>query len=336
MNLLIADTTDKALTVIAVKGDKIYKYFSADNARHNADIIPAINTVLTRSGMSVKDIHAFSAVTGPGSFTGIRIGVSVMNAFSDVTGAKLIGISAFEMIGNNAANAIVLIDARNGNYYGAEIKDAKIIKSGNYKEADIDLSLLRKIYRKNIDYSDNLISIARDKYNSGAFVTRLSPLYMKASQAERELISKNYIIRKMDESHLDDVLEIERQSFITPWTKEMYLESLSNGDARGYVVESGGEILGYALILQIYDEMHIMRIAIKSAMRRQGYGEKLLRRIIDETAKLNINTITLEVRESNISAKTLYEKFNFECTGLRKNYYEGKENAIIYSLELGR
>jgi len=337
MNYLIADTTDKALTVIAVKGNEEFVYFNHDNVKHNSVIIPAIDKVLSDSGMTVNDIDVFSAVTGPGSFTGIRIGVTVMNAFADVTKGKLISVNTFEMLGYGHKNVVALIDARAGYYYGAEIMDGKIIRAGDYRDADLDLNLLPKIYKKNIDYSRQLIDLVKEKSTKGEYVKILSPYYLKFSQAEREFVKKNYKIVPMEEKHLSGVLEIESSSFITPWTEKMYSEVLNNENALNYVIESNNTVISYYSLLQIYDEMHIMKIAVRDTMRRQGYADIMMSHIREKTAEnKDIKSITLEVRVSNTAAQALYEKYGFLLIGKRLKYYEMREDALIYTLELGR
>lgn len=336
MNYLITDTTDKALTVIAVKGGEEFVSFSQENVRHNSQIMPAIDRILQESALEIGDINVFSAVTGPGSFTGIRIGVTVMNAFSDVTGGKLVEVNTFEMIGHNQKNVIALIDARNNNFYGAEFREGEIVRMGDYKLADLDLNLIRKIYRKNCDYSRALIDIVRKKAQAGDFVKRLTPLYLKYSQAERELLKKNCRISPMQYRYIEQIMEIEKASFLTPWSDKQFLEAVDNEEAYCFVIEANDEVIGYAVILQLFDVMHIMKIAVKDTMRRQGYSEIMLSHILEKTlSNIDISSITLEVRVSNVAAQALYRKYGMKCKGIRRMYY-GNEDALIYTLELGR
>ena len=336
MNYLICDTTSEALTVIVIKGEEEFVHFNSNSGRHNSELITVIDRLLRDSELTINDIDVFSAVTGPGSFTGIRIGITVMNSFVDVTNKKLIGLNSFEILSYGYDNVITVIDAKNNNYYGAEFTNGRISRMGDYRQADLDLNCLNKVYKKNIDYSKAIINIVKAKAERGQFLKRLEPLYLKDSQAERELVKKNYHITKMTDAHLEQVMNIETATFHTPWTLDMYRETFNNLNSYSIVLESDSEVVGYASILQIYDEMHIMKIAVKNNMRRQGYGDLLFSHIIDKTVTTDAKQITLEVRVSNIAAQTLYAKYGFKCIGLRKKYYEMKEDALIYTLELGR
>ena len=93
------------------------------------------------------------------------------------------------------------------------------------------------------------------------------------------------------------------------------------------------EVIGYVGLWHIVDEGHITNIAIKKEFQGKGYSNYLLKEIIDYKNKNNLTFLTLEVRESNIRAQKLYEKYNFVKIGERKKYYENNETAFLYSLE---
>jgi ribosomal-protein-alanine N-acetyltransferase len=319
------------ISVILLKGSESY-LSRREGVRHNGAVLPEIDRLLSEGGLSIQDINVFSAVTGPGSFTGIRIGVTMMNAFKDVTGGKLVSVNTFEMLSEGQGDVITLVDAGHDEYYGAEFQDGKLIRMGDYKLADIDLALKKKVYRKDIDYSNALIAAVTRKAAKGEYAERLAPLYLKKSQAEKELIKKSFTISPMRDNHVEDVLTIERDSFITPWTASDYLGMLLNPLAYNFIIESNGAIIGYASVLRIYDELHIMSIAVKSSMRRLGYGDVMMEHILEYAKRLRVNSVTLEVRLSNVAAQALYEKYGFKCVGMRKKYYEFKEDALIYTL----
>ena len=84
----------------------------------------------------------------------------------------------------------------------------------------------------------------------------------------------------------------------------------------------------------VLDEATITNIVTKKVIRNAGIGSQLLEFIINYCKSNNMKTITLEVNENNISALKLYKKFNFEQIGLRKNYYNNTDNAIIMNLDI--
>lgn len=96
------------------------------------------------------------------------------------------------------------------------------------------------------------------------------------------------------------------------------------------VVEIDGEIIAYAGLWKIFDEGHITNIAVKDSYRNKGVGKGLMSSLLTNTAKIGIDSFTLEVRRSNIGAIKLYESLGFEVAGIRKNFYDKpNEDALI-------
>ncbi|MCK5433671.1 MAG: ribosomal protein S18-alanine N-acetyltransferase [Dehalococcoidales bacterium] len=93
-------------------------------------------------------------------------------------------------------------------------------------------------------------------------------------------------------------------------------------------------IAGFVGFWIMAGEAHITNIAVRLPYRRQGIGELLLISAIDLAAELNAHTITLEVRASNTSAQSLYQKYSFSQVGLRRGYYsDDKEDGVLMSTE---
>ncbi len=135
----------------------------------------------------------------------------------------------------------------------------------------------------------------------------------------------------MEPKHLPQVLEIEKQSFPTPWSKKAFLGELRhNRFAHYYVCLLGDRIVGYAGMWVILDEAHITNIAIHPKFRGKNYGKRLLLFLMQQTLFYGAEKITLEVRPSNIPAQRLYESLGFTEAGIRKRYYtDNNEDAII-------
>lgn len=141
----------------------------------------------------------------------------------------------------------------------------------------------------------------------------------------------NIIVRKMEEEDLDRIMEIEKDAFTTPWTRESFmLEITKNQLARYIVVEMGNIVVGYGGIWLIIDEGHITNIAVDRDYRKMGAGKSLVEGLIHLCAEGYIGSMTLEVRESNIAAQSLYKKYGFIEAGIRPRYYsDDNEDAII-------
>jgi len=127
------------------------------------------------------------------------------------------------------------------------------------------------------------------------------------------------------------VLEIERQSFPTPWPHDAYAHELNENRLAAYLVgRVEDRIVGYAGMWIIMDEAHITTIAVDPAYRGQHIGERLLVALVDAALGRRARWMTLEVRKSNVAAQSLYKKYGFRDIGTRKGYYsDNREDAIV-------
>lgn len=143
---------------------------------------------------------------------------------------------------------------------------------------------------------------------------------------------QKFDVIKMTTDNVDEVFHIEE--LVHPnhhWSKESFYNELANNLAYYYcVVDENKKVLAYIGFWQIIDEAHITTLAVHPEYRRLQLAQILLIKTIEECYKNMVKYITLEVRESNLPAIMLYEKFLFESIGMRKNYYQDNgENAII-------
>lgn len=141
-------------------------------------------------------------------------------------------------------------------------------------------------------------------------------------------------ITKMDLSDLDKISDILYSDFDDFWNYNIFKTELLNTNSRYLVATIKDEIVGFAGITICVDEADITNIVTKKIYRNNGIATLLLKELINISKELNLSTITLEVAESNFPAINLYTKFNFENCGLRKNYYNNTENAIIMTRKL--
>ena len=139
----------------------------------------------------------------------------------------------------------------------------------------------------------------------------------------------------MNADHLDEVAELERICFSTPWSRNMLAEELDNLLSAFLVaLDDRDRVVGYAGVQVILDEGYITNIAVRPECRQQGIAGKLLQVFLDFAQANKLAFLTLEVRASNHTAIMLYGSRGFRSVGRRKNYYEHpKEDAIIMTRE---
>ncbi len=136
-------------------------------------------------------------------------------------------------------------------------------------------------------------------------------------------------------SHIDRLAELEALCFSMPWSRAMLEAELSSSIGFYVAAELDAVVAGYAGMQVIAPEGYITNVAVDPLFRRRGVGDALLRALIERAKTLNLALLTLEVRQSNLSAQSLYAKHGFAVVGLRPFYYEKpRENALLMTLTL--
>lgn len=197
MNILALETTDRVASVALLTDDGCYEKRIESPLRHEETVMPAVDELLTEAGIAPADLTALAVDVGPGSFTGVRIGVCHGNAMALALGLPVVAVNALEalaypLLGGSKPVAAV-IDARNGNGYGAlygadgtvlippcaieidpflgELPKNAILTGTGFSGADEALPLAGSVAR-----------MAADRVGERA----VSPLYLRPSQAERK------------------------------------------------------------------------------------------------------------------------------------------------------
>lgn len=235
MKILAVDTSSKNCSVAIVEVDENKNYNiiafenSDDEKTHSQKLMPIIDKVFKEHNLTLKDMDLLTCCVGPGSFTGIRIGIATMKAFADVTNIKTVSVTSLESLSYNIEEdgiIIPIIDCKNNNVYSAifsrenntykqigeniadnidnaislykanaENKNITFVGDGSILYKDLlTSSLSNKLIfsNKNTQSSISLAKCAYDKYLEGLYgdSNNLSPLYLRKSQAERALVEK--------------------------------------------------------------------------------------------------------------------------------------------------
>jgi ribosomal-protein-alanine N-acetyltransferase len=141
-------------------------------------------------------------------------------------------------------------------------------------------------------------------------------------------------IREVKEEDLDKIVEIENLSFKDPWSRFSFSAELRNPFSKIYVAAVGNNLVGYIILWEFSELLHIANIAVHPDFRRRGIGGKLLEKAIFYAKELGVGGITLEVRASNGVAQRFYEKNGFRKMGNIRYYYKDGEDAFIYRRDI--
>ncbi len=137
----------------------------------------------------------------------------------------------------------------------------------------------------------------------------------------------------MEERDLDQIMMIEEISFPSPWCRKTFQSELKNNHSVSIIAESNQRITGYVVGWFVADEIHITNIAVHPEWRRKGIAETMIERLL--TKHTSCRSVLLEVRRSNVVARSLYNKLGFHEMGIRKNYYTNEgEDAILMEKNL--
>ena len=138
------------------------------------------------------------------------------------------------------------------------------------------------------------------------------------------------LIRRMTLEDIPAVVEIEKACFSLPWSEKSFEDSLSREDTVFLVSLADEYVTGYMGLYLSFDEASVTNVAVSPEFRKKGYGEALVTAAKEFAKEAGIESIFLEVRQSNAPALSLYKKLGFEELGIRKKFYEHPvEDAII-------
>ena len=146
---------------------------------------------------------------------------------------------------------------------------------------------------------------------------------------------RTVIVRRARLTDLAEIMEIERDSFPTPWSEiSMARELRGQGGTLYLVAEVEGRVRGYVGGWTFGGQLHILTLAVHRSFRGQGLGELLMLEIMDAARQRGCSRVVLEYRVSNTVAEALYRKLGFSAVAVRPRYYaDTGEDAICATIE---
>jgi ribosomal-protein-alanine N-acetyltransferase len=143
----------------------------------------------------------------------------------------------------------------------------------------------------------------------------------------------------MRETDIDDVVAAELRIYPYPWTRGNFFDSLAAGYSAWVCRETdrNADLIGYAVLMLVLDEAHLLNLSVIPERQRQGLGGTLLEHLFKVAQGHSARRMYLEVRESNRPGIALYDRYAFSTIGRRRGYYpalQGREDAIVMAREL--
>lgn len=138
------------------------------------------------------------------------------------------------------------------------------------------------------------------------------------------------LIRPMEELDLPQAAAIEKEAITPPWSEQAFRESLGLEHTILLAAIQDGQVAGYCVCYQSFEEGEITNVAVKKELRGQGIAGKLLEKLCSYGKERGLERYILEVRAGNEPAIHLYERSGFTWVGIRKGFYEQPvEDAVI-------
>ena len=184
MKVLYIDTTTPDLVVAVVEDNKILDVTSSNVGVHHSEMLcEKVDEVLKKAKIEFSDLDAYACAIGPGSFTGIRIGISTVKGFATAVPLPYISMCCLEAISRSkkcGAKGSAVIDAGNGYYFADYNGKISPILIGYDDERQKSAGRADSA----VDYFDGAVEIVRERFAAGKFDAELTPLYIRRSQAE--------------------------------------------------------------------------------------------------------------------------------------------------------
>lgn len=317
-------------------------------------LAPMVKETMGLAGVAFNDLARIAVTTGPGTFTGVRIGLAMARGLGVALSIPITGINSLAAIACNETAGdlpiVVAVDARANEIYfaafdqsGHEITAPAIVTLANAHKLmpKHPVRVLGTAADLLLNGTQNMRSDAGDLPVAANFVKLAAsipasslppePLYLRPPDVKTQTAKISFSIVGPAAAKL--LAEIHGESFETRWSETDFSGMLAVPGTSAILVLSQNNPMGFVLFRRAADEAEILTICTRPAFRQKGHGKLLMQHLENVLKKDDINSLFIEVAVSNHAALALYASNGFEKAGERKNYYErgdGRhEDALI-------
>lgn len=367
MKILSLDTAMAACSAAVVDTDHplpLAEAYQPMERGHAEALAPMVADVLRAAGLNLAEIERIAVTTGPGTFTGVRIGLSFARGIGLARGIPVIGIDSLTAIAANDVSdspVLVVADARNGEVYAACFDSERRMvtaphvttpaaAAGSMPAGTLVIGTARQAIIAASVGSDLSASRAGDLPVAARFARLAAmapdhgmpaPLYLRAPDAKPQTAP----LRRAGTISVEEVSSVaapllatlHAESFGTGWTPQSFAELIRMPGASTLMAFEQGEPAAFVLTRRAADEAEIITIATRAQFQRRGVARQLLTHQLAALGAQRVRLVFLEVAASNTAALGLYRAMGFTEAGRRKGYYarqQGREDAIIMRREL--
>lgn len=367
MKILAVDTALGACSAAVTKnGETLAHRWMAMPRGHAEALAPMVDEVMREAGLAFADLERLAVTTGPGTFTGQRVGLAFMRGLRVALGLPLVGLTTLEAMAAAAEYeaetswAAVLHEARRGEVYAALYKGRETILPIQVAPYEAMLEKIRtatgslarsgKLALAGTAAPDAAawleakgavaVVLTAVRQPDALWVARLaeaapetpepaSPLYLRAPDAR--LAPGAIRLRGAGSSDAALLASLHQATMPRAWEASFFEQVVTGRGGFAFVAEANGAALGFVLGRVAADEAEILSVGVLAAYRRSGVAARLLREAAGHAFAFGAATLFLEVAEDNPAARRLYEAHGLGITGRRKDYYgsEGGGDALL-------
>jgi len=369
MKLLALDTTMAACSVAVIDTDHelpLARNFVAMERGHAEALAPMVRQAMAEAGLGFTDLGRIAVTVGPGTFTGVRIGLAMARGLGLALGIPVTGIDTLTAIAANALPAaspiLIAADARKDETYHAVVDGAgQVIRPpavgplDGAMQAVADGSLVIGTAADAVIAASGRSGLVRsragDLPNAAAFARLAAalpdpaamplPLYLRAPDAKPQAVPHNagpVRFERLSAADADLLAALHAECFDNPWTAEDFRQLLAMPGGLAVAAAEGSEPVAFVLTRRAADEAEIVTIGTRPFARRRGAARQLLTRQFAELAAAGVRMAFIEVATSNAAARALYAALGFTEAGLRRSYYQRgngyREDAVVMRKDL--
>ena len=349
MNKLYINTCNEDLIIVLRMQTKLVCKDIQSTAHHNELMLTKIDEILKENSLKIQDIDEFGVVVGPGSFTGVRVGISTIKAFRDALGVRAKALNNLKLLfalakKQNKSTQIVAIAGSRDCYFvarelfGEVYVYERVLSGAELKTIAGESPVGMYVKNENINsFAVKFDPTVMDELFSESEDENLSPVYYQLSQAEKDKLSRlqtEIVEAKGLNEDIQTIYDIQSKSISTNLiTKTDIQNMLLDGNHKAYLIQAGGETAGY-LLAEFTDEANIVSVAIKKEFRNLGYASKLIEHLKLEAKNMGLERLSLEVSTNNPTAFILYDKLGFITRRIRHNYYSDGADCLEMTLNI--
>jgi len=354
MLILALDTSMAACSVCVYDADKSLVIWAnqqfMDRGQAEA-LAPMVQDTVTTAGVGFADLNRIAITTGPGTFTGVRIGLAMARGLGLALNIPITGITSLAAIAANETPKnlpiVVAADARAGEIYFASydptgreltapavvalaeaqklIPTHSVVVLGTAADRLLDRMDGHRHVRSNAGDLPIAAKFARLAAGIPASNMPPEPLYLRPPDVKPQATKISFSSAGPAAAKL--LAEFHGECFEAQWNEMAFSEMLALPGASAIFISSQNTPTGFVLFRKAADEAEILTICTRPAFRQKGHAKLLMQHMESLLKKAGVRSLFIEVAISNRAALALYGSCGFTEVGLRKNYYERSDSA---------